>query len=131
MIRWAGAGFVNNGMPGYAGRIMREIMLAHCRRCGAAYMSGNRRRLFCCERCRRSFQDERRKRERADAAERERKARTMRKREPLAKAGCPFLAMDEENACLACLYGEQCGMKRTAADSAGAGSSTFNARIFS
>ncbi len=74
-------------------------------------MSWNKRRLYCCEGCRRSYQNERRKRERADDAERVRKARELRKRGPLAKAGCPFLAMDEENACLACLYGEQCQVK--------------------
>ncbi len=99
-------------MPGCVVRlmhVMREMLLAYCRRCGAAYMTGNRRRLYCCDGCRRSFQNERRKRERAEDAQRERKA--LREREPLASAGCPLFEMDGETACRACAYHDQCGIK--------------------
>ena len=51
------------------------VFTAVCACCGAEYPSGNPRRLYCSTRCRRDFQNERRREERAEAREaRERQA---------------------------------------------------------
>lgn len=42
---------------------------AVCQYCGLEYWSHNRRRLYCSERCRRSYQNDRRRDERAERAE--------------------------------------------------------------
>jgi hypothetical protein len=45
------------------------VFAAVCHYCGLEYWSHNRRRLYCSERCRRSYQNDRRKDERAERAE--------------------------------------------------------------
>ena len=45
------------------------MFAAVCHYCGLEYWSHNRRRLYCSERCRRDFQNERRRDERAEARE--------------------------------------------------------------
>lgn len=48
---------------------MRSVFLATCQYCGVEYYSHNVRRLYCSERCRRDFQNDRRAGERAEERE--------------------------------------------------------------
>lgn len=48
---------------------MRSVFLATCQYCGVEYYSHNVRRLYCSERCRRDFQNDRRAGERAELRE--------------------------------------------------------------
>ena len=80
---------------------MHETLLVHCRHCGAEFVTENPRCLYCCTRCRRSFQDVRRQRERAEAA----RAKEKPVRIPVARATCPFLFAygDEYQDCAGCM----------------------------
>lgn len=51
--------------------LRRKLYECACRYCGKLYETANRRRLYCCTRCRRDFQNEERKARRAAEAERE------------------------------------------------------------
>ena len=68
---------------------MRTLFVHHCRRCGREFVTGNKRRLYCSEECRRHFQDERRIVERK--AEAGRKSEALRK--PVGRAVCPFVRL--------------------------------------
>lgn len=68
-------------------------MLKHCRLCGQAYLTKNTRRDFCSVHCRRKYQNEKRKAERAEAAARKwpRSKAAAGRIVTLAAAACPYV----------------------------------------
>ncbi len=85
------------------------MWLTHCRQCAAPFMTENPKRMYCSTRCRRAYQDERRKRERAEATQA--REREKQFRIPVARAICPIrYAIGDEpcdcSCCMECFRGE-------------------------
>lgn len=75
---------------------MRSVFLSTCQYCGTEYYSHNVRRLYCSERCRRDFQNDRRAGERAE--ERELREQLWGVDEKPHYMQDPWAAMDAEDA---------------------------------